>query len=543
MPFTITAELPLGTYRGAQADGRVERVPSVARLYSALLCAAGFGPRALSTGETTVPCPADEEALRWIEQTPPDRVRIPALEVNAGRTTAYRADGTIKKTTTSMSIKKLAKAPDVSVAVDGVFCWIWDQTPPAAVVAALSALCPDVPYLGTTESPVRLRTSAAETPPGAAASGGEFILDPDAGPFSSAGGEDIALPLPGRFDELTRAHIATAEKPPSAARDRWSSDEISSASALPDREVALARYAPTLPPTADVPWTSVLILPIDTFVRERDRVGMAVAVHRALISALGEGAPTLITGEYGLGAARPVNRLAIHFVDDSLPLDLRGHRSAVAVFLPPAVSAAELDAVAQAVDTLHTIRAGRSGAATVNGATWSVPGHRFWRTPSPGLVRTWRTSPPAVPDVRGARNGRAVPAGRRGNGGSGNAWTFGHAALLSLAFTWRAQLPQVSGRGDERNRQLVQAANDAGAAVLSAAPVRDTDVRPYFHKVHDDAVVRPYRARLWLGDLASSETVMAIGQSRHLGGGLLVPVDAPAQARSGAGLITSAGDR
>ena len=39
MPFAIVADLPLGTYRGAGQDGRPERVPSVARLHSALLSA------------------------------------------------------------------------------------------------------------------------------------------------------------------------------------------------------------------------------------------------------------------------------------------------------------------------------------------------------------------------------------------------------------------------------------------------------------------------------------------------------------------------
>jgi CRISPR-associated protein Csb2 len=38
-------------------------------------------------------------------------------------------------------------------------------------------------------------------------------------------------------------------------------------------------------------------------------------------------------------------------------------------------------------------------------------------------------------------------------------------------------------------------------------------------------VVRPYTSYLSLGDLAGPGTVQAIGQSRHLGGGLLVPFD------------------
>jgi hypothetical protein len=47
-------ELPLGAYHGHGSDGVPERIPSVARLYAVLLCAAGFG-RARSFAVTTSP--------------------------------------------------------------------------------------------------------------------------------------------------------------------------------------------------------------------------------------------------------------------------------------------------------------------------------------------------------------------------------------------------------------------------------------------------------------------------------------------------------
>ena len=57
--------------------------------------------------------------------------------------------------------------------------------------------------------------------------------------------------------------------------------------------------------------------------------------------------------------------------------------------------------------------------------------------------------------------------------------------------------------------------------------VRAADVSRYVHKVNEHAVVRPYTACLSLGNLAGAGTMQAIGQSRHLGGGLLVPFDVP----------------
>jgi CRISPR-associated protein Csb2 len=118
MPFAIVAELPLGTYRGAGADGRPEPVPSVARLHSALLCAAGFGPRAIERDAGSLELgEADEAALRWLEANPPDSVHIPALEVTVSRGIAYRDDGTLKKD----KVKKLAKIPTAGTTIHGRF--------------------------------------------------------------------------------------------------------------------------------------------------------------------------------------------------------------------------------------------------------------------------------------------------------------------------------------------------------------------------------------------------------------------------------------
>jgi CRISPR-associated protein Csb2 len=322
--FSITAELPLGTYRGASPDGRVERIPSVARLHSALLCAAGFGPRAQPSGEGMGPCAADEAALRWLEENPPDAVSIPAMWVNNGKAVAYRDDGTLKKSKTGLSIKKLPKSPDTSVAVQGTFTWTWSTLPPPEVITAFTALCPDVPYLGTSESPVLLTTTFGDGAP-------THTLDVGAGLFSR-GGEDVELPVTGRVDELISAHRAVTGKPPSIREDSSRTDEKSSAPAPPRSRVALARYTRRENSSGDVPWPSVLLLPLDAAVPERDKVRWAVAAHRALIAAMGEGTPSLVTGVYGPGVPRPANRLALHLLDASQPVDLPGGAATRRVF-------------------------------------------------------------------------------------------------------------------------------------------------------------------------------------------------------------------
>jgi len=516
MAFTITAELPLGTYRGATSDGQQEIMPSVARLYSALLCAAGFGPRARSgagSGPIALlgPCQPDEVALRWLESNPPDAISVPPLEVNRGRTTAYREDGTILSSKGAVSFKKLGKTPDSSVAVNGAFRWTWTCTPPAEVVASLVALCPDVPHLGTSEAPVRLTTHEVVDE-------GTHVLDLNAGLFTG-GGEDVELPLAGRLAELRVAHQAATTAVPSIAKDRWKTNESARAPAAPREAVALARYRPVTADGSDdlsVPWTQVLLLPLAVPVPERERLRLAVATHRALIAAaaaLGGGVPPLLTGAYPEdGGTRPANRLAIQVLDSSMPVDLHGAVSALALLVPRGTPAGDLQVLGAAVDATPSVRGPRGRLYRVDSTVRSVAGAQFWRPGPTGMLRTWRTSPPALPDTRGT---------------SDASWTFAHAALLSLGYVWRDDLPRPTGRGDQRQRSVVDAVNAAGVAVLQVNPVRDSDLRPWFHKVNAHAVVRPYRAELWLGDLCSSRTLQAIGQSRHLGGGLLVPVDRP----------------
>ena len=64
--------------------------------------------------------------------------------------------------------------------------------------------------------------------------------------------------------------------------------------------------------------------------------------------------------------------------------------------------------------------------------------------------------------------------------------------------------------------------------MIEVQPLRTSEVDRYAHKVNAHAVVRPYRAVLRLTGVAGDQVVQAIGQSRHLGGGLLVPRDVPA---------------
>lgn len=523
MPFAIVADLPLGTYHGAGQDGRPEPMPSVARLHAALLCAAGFGPRALSAGADSLEVREEDlAALRWLEENPPDAVRIPALDVNVAHPVAYRDDGTISRKKAVASIKKLAKTPGGGTAVGGQFAWIWAEDPPPRIRGCLEQLCPDVASLGTSESPVRL-TAAVTGDVEATA-----FLDPDAGMFT-VGATAVGRPVRGRTAELMTAHKAAAGKPPSAAGDKVKTDESSLSPVPPRSAVATARYRRPDREPGQVPWPVVMVVPLDRVIGEGQRVGWAVAGHRALVRLIGYGAPPLVTGAYPPGTPRPDNRLAIQVLGPetpAVPVPLRDGasrgRSALLLLVPAGADAGDLEALQRAVSGLTSLRGPGGATARVDQAGMRVlDGGEFWLPPAPGRLRLWETVPAAVPDTRGYAG-----------------WSFADAALLSLGFVWKRFLPPVPGRGEPRDRLLAASACGRGAAVVQVWAERTSQVDRYVHKVNEHAVVRPYRAVLSLGEMGGDRVVQAIGQSRHLGGGLLIPRDvlrAPGRWEDGGG--------
>ena len=314
----------------------------------------------------------------------------------------------------------------------------------------------------------------------------------------------------GRPAATVAGSTIRAGTPPSAAKARFGTDEKSLSPVPPRRAVETARYRARRAPSRGVPWPQVIVVPLKEPVEERHRLRWAVAAHRALVKLIGYGAPPLVTGAYPAGAPRPANRLALHLLGPGMPCEAAAGQG-LAILVPRDAHPSDLEVLHRAVEGLTSVRGPGGKVIQADQAGVQVlDGSRFWLPPGPGRVRLWRTVPAAVPDTRGSR---------------GQEWTFAHAALLSLGFVWKDRLPRVAGHGEDYYRGLAAATTERGAAVVHVKAVRASDVSQYVHKVNEHAVVRPYTAYLWLGDLAGPGTVQAIGQSRHLGGGLLVPFD------------------
>ncbi len=510
MAFAIIAEFPLGTYRGHRPDGSLDDLPSPARLHAALLNAAAQGPRADVVNGLLAPNERDRQALAWAERNPPDALHVPASIRNGSKAVAFRKQGLWLRWSEKISPGEA----DGSVAIDGPIAWLWDEPPPPAVEEALIALCPEVSHLGTGESPVVLTVGEMEP---------THRRDPDASPFVG-GGIDVGIACPGRTDALEAAYSAVMQSQPTPAADAVKTNEDALAPRVEGSKLGTARYVATaikasrggsFPP----PWETAVVLPIDEIVPPSFRVAWAVALHRALIGLIGDGAPSLVTGKYAASVDRPANRLAIQYISQPLPLGFDLDRAAFVLLLPSEIDRRDYQALAAGLRSLSHLRISRDRIVQMRpDSAQVVHTDEFWAPVLAGRQRVWVTEPLAIPESHPVR---------------GQAWTLEDAALLSVALLWRDTLGGV-GRGRTWYARLAAEARAHGVQILQTHRLQTQGQHRFVHRVQDGIVLQPYRATLTLGDLSGDQTVIAIGQSRHLGGGLLVPCDLPPGKTEGA---------
>jgi CRISPR-associated protein Csb2 len=501
MSFAIIAEFPLGTYRGHRPDGTLDDLPSPARLHAALLNAAAQGPRAEAIGDGQLaPSAVDRAALAWAESNPPDALHVPQLVRNEPKAGTYRKQGLWF----NWSEKSDLRDADGSIATQGPIAWIWDDPPPRPVEEALAGICGDVSHLGTGESPVVLRLGQIEP---------THRRNLSASPFAGSG-LDLEIPRPGRGQALEIAYRRATK-----SGSRQNTDEVKSNEVLlpppvergyvgSGRYVALAEKQELL--LFSPPWDVALVLPIDEIVPPAFRVLWAVALHRALVSRIGDGAPALITGKYGVGVRKPANRLAIQYVDRLARPGFDLDRGALVLLLPTGADPRERRLLGDALLQIKQLQVTRDWSARIRAdRARAVPAAEFWPPVPVGHRRTWTTEPVAVPESFSVR---------------GRSWTLEDAALLSVALLWRDELG-VGPRDRDWYAKLADRARGHGVLVREAHRLQSQQQDRFVHRVQPGLTVQPYRAVISLGEMCGERTVVAIGQSRHLGGGLLVPTD------------------
>lgn len=509
MAIGIEATFLLGTFTGHRPDGSPDRLPDPARLHAALLNAAGQGSTAIRDTSGLHVSPEAIAALEWLEINPPTGIRLPRVYPVAGSPiTAFRREGVLRKEGGAWTDKVGGRQFSDGYALDGPVGWCWDQGIPGAVRAVLEKLCADVGCLGEATSPVQLVVTEIEP---------THSLDSDASIFDT-GGTDFRLPAAGRTAALTAAHTTANGKSPSIADDRHKTDDYPSPPSPTRQAVESRRYRPRGTAPADAPWVTVVLLATGRTIQPAHRVRWCTALHRALIARIGFGAPPLVTGAYAKGVRQPANRLAIQYMPAGMVAQHGIASAAFALLIPGGASSEELAPLHRALAGFHRFSLdGRHADLT---AVVTVSGDEFWHDPLPGHTRRWTTNPVAVAETSPQRRGSSVSRAR-------SRWTLRDAARVSVGLVWR---DIVAPRRDSSRwfEEVAARTVDYGVKVHDARLLHTSDVAAWVHKTPKQILVQPYRATLSLGRLATDRTLVAIGQSRHLGGGLLVPVDSPA---------------
>lgn len=501
--FGITARFPLGVFQG-HYQGRAEPVPSPARLHAALLAAASKGSLGVEREGDLRASGASLRALEWIEAHPPVGVTIPPSRSVRGRGSvlSYRAEGVMDAANGALRPRVVPKGISDGFAVSGPFGWVWEDVPDD-VAATIRELCEDVPVLGETDSPVVLEAAVLDP---------TLVLDSDAGELS-ARGHGMPTPIEGRARLLEDAYeAANPRRRPSAAQDAFSQSQLPSPSPIVVAGTTELRYiAPDAVPPV-LPWTEALIFPVKESIPEYDRVRWCVTFHRAIAKIAPGELPASLTGKYPQGVTRPANRVAIHYVPADKTAFLASHPGAFVVLLPATLAESDKAMITSLLS--QDIELYAAGTTLRTRVGLRVAADEFWRDPPPGTVRWWQPVPALVAEAR--RQPHRVDTSR---------WTLRDSACLSLGFAFRDAI-DVPARD---YRDVVAAVRSHGVDVVGAHLIADSRVERYAHKLPEGLVAQPFWALIRLGDLASDQTILAVGQSRHLGGGLLTPVDLSGQ--------------
>lgn len=213
--LAISVEFLHGTFRG-DPDGtantgllsRGEWPPSPMRLFAALVAADGTRRQCRVT---------DGSELAWFEQLPPPVILADASPCHQRLTPRYvvHHESTVPKSTTQEYVGRSSQLvrPGVRVAPRNPFVvYSWKTaSPPQATLDALRRRGARVGYLGTSDSPVRLRV---ETQMPASAPSDVFVPDPE-------GDALVSVTKAGVTDVLDRMYDTWRERGAPVARQQF----------------------------------------------------------------------------------------------------------------------------------------------------------------------------------------------------------------------------------------------------------------------------------------------------------------------------------
>lgn len=538
-------------YIGSDSSARTEPFPHPLRLHAALLASAGTGSLSVPDTGVTVPAktvrssptttlvpravaPQARAALEWLENHPPDTIVLPLLYDSPPRIGSehitYAHRGQMKKLVISKTETRVCDGQ----ALAGELVYHWAQMP-GDVAAVLAVLTAELGYLGMSRSVVsaELRTGDGCTAGRAPADRTLYRETDPALAYGPTDGEHLRIQAAasGRTRELIDSFAAEvralADANPSKPAVDLRADQHDTrgpgtparlASRQHRRSVNYRRAGQEL----TAPWRRVTALGLTLPIHPDQHVELAVRVHRSLVSIIGTGCPTSISGSYPDGAPKAANHLSIQVLPaEFAPRALREHLPDAPAFL----LLAEPDGMS--VDDAELL----TGALTVLRNRTLYPGHR---PICPDLPTVGITGPPLTIDAETFwdSDDLAEPARRQTYPAAVNEITdsLDNIVSIGLAGTFRQRLVDADGAPPRGLRAMLsrwaQATAGHGIRVHRGSRIL-TDVGTYLHKVPDNPrlVIAPYRVGVDLGALTAPRAFLAVGQTRHLGGGLLIPAE------------------
>lgn len=315
---------------------------------------------------------------------------------------------------------------------------------------------------------------------------------------------------------------------------------------VPKETEGLAGYRPPFVHSEralEAPWTRAIVMSVtvdeghqgeksEWKPSESEYVGWAVALHRFLVKQWGvDPAPSLV-GKYVSGIKRPANNVAIQILDSELKSSYGIQlRDDVARKLPGFLIMLPKDMPQHDMQKLYDV-CKRSNGKTLYfsqavpklrlGESALIDAEHLWKPVSVGFVRYWMPRPLAIAETRPMPD----PKKKRH-------WRAAESMYLALGHVWRDKyVPNdIQGTRESRYWETVDAVADQSSnfRIFDCRRVSRVNMIDYAHHTNSSNVLRAMSALIAISDGEGSLdcAALAVGQSRHLGGGFLVPLDFP----------------
>lgn len=510
--YCLTARFPLGIYLGHTGDANRDPSPDPARLHAALLNAAAQGCSAVADQDERWLAPSEKalRALEWIDENPPTGLAMPEqqwLSTDRSRM-MFREVSSVIISKNGVERKTENRAVSDGVAVNGRYGYVWDDMP-SEIADTITELLPDVSCLGESTSLVILEKAELEP---------NFVIDPEATAFS-IGRKAVRVATTGRTQHLVDTFRSNyGKKRPTKASDKFTSSDTLHPPGVAGECLATARYSPVSAELreASTPWAEAIIVEATgKQLAQHEYVSAAVALHRALIARIRVDVSPVITGRYPEGTVRPANNLAIQYLPHKYVECLGINSSVFVLLVPKGTDAATYEQLQKALTGVFPLRSRGKILCQLQFNGRVVRADEFWPAPQPGMARLWQ--PLNV----------FIPESRPNNRPSQYQWTLADAGLLSVAHVWRESFA-TDAKGPGKYIELRNKVKASGVRVFRSQPVT-RQVRNFVHRTNKSLTVQPWKGLIYLANLLPSTAIAALGQSRHLGGGLLVPFDVSTQ--------------